>query len=495
MPSRFIAFVSALLLFYFVPAASAQYAPTKATSLPTSLSARVGYILDRPAFKHASVGVIARSMRSGTTVFERNADLALMPASNQKILTAAAALRALGPEFRYRTSVHFAAKPDAGGTLRGEVFLRGSGDPSLTSARLDGLAKSVAGSGVKRVIGRVVGDGTAFDAQVLGTGWQWDDESYYYSPQTSGLNCDGNVVLVTVRSAPRIAEPAAVFVNNRPAGEETYITVENRVQTVFGEKDSVAKISFERVRGTNRVVVAGTIPVGSKEESEAITVEDPARFAASRFVLALTKAGVTVETPLWAEAGVTPPDCPERATTESVPLAQLLKEFLKPSDNLYGEALLKTVGRGETRAAVGSISEGAKRVASLLDAAKIERGGLNVSDGSGLSTQNTVTARLLCDLLLYMDKQSPPAERAAFADGLPVGGVDGTLRARFKYTPLAGNVRAKTGTLFGASSLSGYVIAKSGERFAFSILMNHAANAAEARQAQDAIVTALYDGH
>ncbi|MBC8139268.1 MAG: D-alanyl-D-alanine carboxypeptidase/D-alanyl-D-alanine-endopeptidase [Fibrella sp.] len=489
-----VAFAHAFFFLAFSLPCIAQTVPGKSPAISTSLSTKISTILSRPTLKHASVGVLARSLKSGETVFERNPDLSLIPASNQKILTAATALRTLGPAFLYQTTVCSVAKPDAAGTLRGDLFLRGSGDPSLTTARLEDLARSVASSGVKRVIGRIVGDGSAFESQTLGNGWQWDDESYYYSPQVSGLNCDGNVVLVSVRPAARLAEPATVLINGRPVGEETYITVESRVQTVLNQKEPVARVSFERVRGMNRIVVSGTIPVGAKEESEAITVEDPSRFTASRFVLALVKAGVAVETPLWIDSGVTPTNAPVIATSESKPLTELLKDFLKPSDNLYGEALLKTVGRGEARTGSGTINAGGKRIAGLLETAKIDGGGLHVSDGSGLSVQNTVTPRLLCDLLIYVDGRFAPAERDAFTNGLPIGGVDGTLRGRFKNTPLAGNVRAKTGTLFGASSLSGYVTAKSGERFAFSILMNHSASATDARQAQDAIVTALYEG-
>ncbi|MBC7808031.1 MAG: D-alanyl-D-alanine carboxypeptidase/D-alanyl-D-alanine-endopeptidase [Akkermansiaceae bacterium] len=494
MTLRYIAFANALLVFALPLPSLAQSVPEKSRPIPSAVSAKIATILARPGLKNASVGVFARSLRSGKVTFERNADLSLVPASNQKILTATTALRTLGSAYQYRTAVCTVVAPDAEGTLRGDLFLRGSGDPSLTTARLDALAGSLAKTGIKRVIGRIVGDGTAFDNQMLGSGWQWDDESYYYSPQVSGLNCDGNVVAISVRPGARIAEPATVLINGRPVGEETYITVENRVQTVLNQKESVAKIAFERVRGMNRIIISGTIPVGAKEESEAITIEDPSRFSASRFVLALVKAGIAVETPLWIEAGATPNTAREVAASESKPLSELIKDFLKPSDNLYGEALLKTVGRGEARSGSGTISEGGKRIGRLLEAAKIDRGGLHVSDGSGLSVQNTVTPRLLCDLLIYVDAQFAPAERDAFTNGLPVGGIDGTLRGRFKNTPLAGNVRAKTGTLFGASSLSGYVTAKGGERFAFSILMNHAATAADARQAQDAIVAALYDG-
>lgn len=489
MAFRHVALVNALLVFSLPCVAFSRPAPTKAPAVAAKITA----ILARPALKHATVGVIVRSLKTGAVVFEHNADLALVPASNQKILTAATAVRALGTTFRYPTAVCAVTMPDAGGTLRGDLFLRGSGDPSLTTVRLEELARSVAATGVKRVIGRIVGDGTAFDGETLGSGWQWDDESFYYSPQVSGLNCDGNVVRVSVRPAERITEPATVWINGVLAGEETYISVDSRVQTVPGGKDRVAKVSFGRVRGVNRIVVSGTIPLGAKEESEAITVEDPARFTASRFVLALAKAGVAVETPLWIDADKTPATAREIAVSESRPMGELLKDFLKPSDNLYGEALLKTIGRGESRTGTGNIGEGGKRISRLLETAKIDGGGFHVSDGSGLSVQNTVTPRLLCDLLKYIDAGFGSAERDAFWNGLPVGGVDGTLRGRFNNTPLAGNVRAKTGTLFGVSSLSGYVSVKSGERLAFSILINHSASAADARQAQDAIVTALYE--
>ena len=123
----------------------------------------------------------------------------------------------------------------------------------------------------------------------------------------------------------------------------------------------------------------------------------------------------------------------------------------------------------------------------------MDRGGLNIADGSGLSLQNTVTARLIGAMLAYADARMPRDQRDAFWDGLPIGGVDGTIRGRFRDSASKGRVRAKTGTLFGASSLSGYVTARSGERLVFSILMNHAGSAAEARRAQDAIVAALID--
>ena len=477
-----ISIFSLSALFHSVPVAA------------QSPAAKVAAVLARPSFKNASVGVLVRSLKTGKTVFAQNPDLALIPASNQKIVTSLTALKTLGATFTYRTVLLTDAVPDTSGTLTGNLYLRGSGDPSLSSARLDELAQSVAKRGIKRVVGRIVGDGSAFDDAALGAGWQWDDEPFYYSAQVSGLNCDENVVAVSVAPGAKEGDAPLVTVNGKPSGEETYLVVERNVRTVAAGAKGAANVLFNRVRGQNRVLVSGTIPVGAKPESEDITIEDPARFTASRFVLALVTAGVAVDTPLWVEPGTTPAGATELAAVESKPLNELLKDFLKPSDNLYGEALLKTVGAKQNSGKPGSTAGGAVAVIALLKNAGIGTGGLHIADGSGLSLQNTVTPRLLCDVLTWAETKLPPADRAVFWNALPVSGTDGTIRNRFKNTPLVGQVRAKTGTLSGASSLSGYLTAKGGERFVFSILMNHYADgASDARAAQDAIVAALYE--
>ncbi|MBC8140197.1 MAG: D-alanyl-D-alanine carboxypeptidase, partial [Armatimonadetes bacterium] len=150
--------------------------PLSPVAAQSPSTAKVAAVLARPALKHASVGVLVRSLKTGKVVYSQNPELALVPASNQKILTALVALKTLGANFSYSTALLTDAAPDASGTLTGNLYLRGSGDPSLTAARLDELAQAVAKSGVKRVVGRIVGDGSAFDDAVLGAAWQWDDE-------------------------------------------------------------------------------------------------------------------------------------------------------------------------------------------------------------------------------------------------------------------------------------------------------------------------------
>lgn len=402
-----------------------------------------------------------KSLDTGKILYAKNPSTALLPASNMKLVTSSAALALLGPEFRYETRV----------LQQGDdLVLKGSGDPSLDFARLKTLAEAVKAAGMTALKGKLIVDATCFDEAVLGDGWQWDDETFYYSAQVAGLCCDENVASVTVKPEGTI---------------ETlpYFTVESRVEKATGKE---RRVVIERKRGQNAVVVSGVLGAQAEAVKEAVTVEDPARFAGVRFVEALKLAGVAVPDGLVIEKGKALLDAKPLALDQSVPLKELAKGFLKPSDNLFGECLLKTLGYQKGKA--GTTAEGARLVQEWLASRKLDTGGFHQADGSGLSRMNLVTANLILGIL------TDRAEDKVFYEALPVGAVDGTLRGRFKNTPAAGKVRAKTGTLTGASSLSGYLTTNAGEHLAFAILMNHyerANGSATARAAQDALILTL----
>ncbi|KAL6857502.1 hypothetical protein ACO1O0_004938 [Amphichorda felina] len=457
-----------------------------AQGVTASFETEVQKILQRPAFENATIGIEVRRLKTGETVFSSDAYRSLVPASNQKLLTSALALRTLGADFRYNTTVLATAKPDNDGTLDGDIWLRGSGDPSLTSARLADLAQEIADSGVKKITGKVYGDGTRFDGKRLGTGWAWDDEPYYYSAQVHGLNCDGNLVNVTVSPGKAAGHVAKVQINDRDASKEDYVTVQSVAMTGSDEG-----ISLDRERGTNTILISGSIPAGSDPVTNTITIEQPSAYAASRFALALKAAGVKVRTeptrPRKTPDGVT-----KLAVSTSQPLADLLKFFMKPSDNMYGEALIKTVGYTQNPDQAGSVDSAVAAAQAFFDDAGIDYSGVYTVDGSGLSAMNTVTATFLCSLLTYIHDSFSKSDKAIYMTALPIGGVDGTLASRFVGTPLEGNIKAKTGSLSGVSSLSGYVRAKNNELYALSILMNHVLDTTEARGGQDDIAMALY---
>lgn len=469
----------------------------------SSVSQRMDRALAAPGLKNALVGVRVLSLDSGRIVYERNPDFALMPASNQKILTAAVALHVLKPDFRFTTTVAHTGTREKDGVLHGDLILKGGGDPSLTSARLTEMARKVKNQGVRRITGHLIVDDTRFDGRFLGRGWQWDNEPYDYQPQISALNCDVNIVEVTVTPNPKAGEPPLVDLGTG----EGYLTLENTAKTVAApEKEG--GLSLLRARAKNVVQVSGTVALGAKPIKSAVTVESPSLFSGFRFLTALKGEGIEVgETVTRAlpsdDIAGNRAEMPTLAFHQSEPLSAILKAFMKPSDNLYGEVLLKAAGAAAAKTEnetatrpVGTTAGGERALRALLKAANIDASGLQVADGSGLSRNNTVTPRLLTELLAYIDHGFPEEAKKAFWEALPIGGVDGTLRRRFVGTPAEGKVRAKTGSLNGVSALSGYMTTKAGERLVFSILMNHYASGGSttmARTVQDELVLALIE--
>lgn len=510
-PYRFLSLAPAALLLFASASlhAHAQTIPSPAVAFRRSTGAevqkRIETALAAPELKNAGIGVMVRSMKDGRTLYERNADLALLPASNMKLFTATTALIKLGTDFRYKTTLLYTGKIDKNGTLNGDLYLRGSGDPSLSSERLLDMVQKLRTAGVTKINGRIVADGTAFDDQFLGGGWEWDDESYDYAAQVAGLNCDENVIALEVHPAEKIGDPAQVVIGGKNtrllAFEGTnYVRVTNTATTTASASTGAAglapgtkpaaNIDFARARATNEMRVGGTIPLGTPPVSEALTIEDPALFTATRFgeLCAIGSVNLPSVKDRRIEKGKTPPDATVIVETESTPLYDLIKQFLKRSDNLFGEALLKTVGNGKA-------SEGVKTVVETLTAGGLDLSGLSMADGSGLSRTDTVTARLITSLLIYADRKLDDNRRGALINGLPIAGIDGTLRSRMKGTAAESHIHAKTGSLSNVSSLSGYLETKTGERLVFSLLMNNfpRGEARAARVAQDAIAVALTD--
>jgi PBP4 family serine-type D-alanyl-D-alanine carboxypeptidase len=484
-----------LLLFLAVVAVPFQSLAQTAEDTKQSIDAT----LSVPVFKNAIVGVLVKSLDSGRIVYEHNADTALMPASNMKILTGTTAVARLGTTFHFTTALYRTGEITKSGELKGDLYIKGGGDPSFTSLDLIALVEEMKAAGVRKFQGHIIADATVFDDNRLGEGWEWDDEPFYYQAQVSGLNCDQNVVVFNVKPGKKVGDPAEVEtgageVAKAGIGSTRYLAIRNSVQTVTaGSKTSV---TFDRTRGRNEAVMSGTIPLDGKLVLEVLTVEEPALFTATRLFEVLDHGGIRVPKPEKQQVakGTVPKDATILATHDSQPLPRILFEFLKPSDNLYGECLIKTLGWQKT--GTGTWDDGASVIRAFLTESGVDSAGLVLADGSGLSRKDNVTPRLLVGVLEAADKRLSPDARTAFEEGLPVAGVDGTLRSRFRGTSVQGNLHAKTGSLSGVSSLSGYLTTKAGEHLVFSILMNHytsGGSTAQAHAAQDAIALALMD--
>lgn len=446
-----------------------------------TISEQIDTLLADESLQHGIQGALVKSLETGQVLYERNADIALVPASNMKLLVSAAALDRLGPDFTWKTELRAAGRVNARGVLEGDLVIKGGGDPVVETADLAKLAREVRSRGIVRVAGGVVADESMFDNRRLGWGWSWDDEPYYYSAQISALNANRNVVEVFVYPGKTVGSKAVVHV--LPASSR--IQIESSAQT--GEVGSEKAISVGRKRGRNIITVSGSIPLGHKVEGaeEEITVEEPALYVADLFRTELAKNGVRVNGE--ARVGRLPAGAQLIAQHESPPLSRVLALLNKPSDNLIAEVMLKTLGavaKGQ-----GTSSAGAEVEIEFFKRIGMDTRALSIIDGSGLSRLNFVSPRNLVTLLTHMHSHQ---HAQIFIDSLPVAGVDGTLARRMKGTPAERNVRAKTGYVSWVSSLSGYVTTSSGEPLVFSILMNnHLTRAAPARAVQDKICALL----
>ncbi|MFI1437601.1 D-alanyl-D-alanine carboxypeptidase/D-alanyl-D-alanine endopeptidase [Streptomyces fructofermentans] len=463
-------------------------APAGADAGSSGLPEAVDTILGDGRLEGGTASVVIADATSGEVLYRHRPTERLMPASNTKLTTSAAAMELLGPEYRFTTDV-LATGRRQGTALKGDLYLRGTGDPTALAADYDGLAARVAASGVTRVTGRLVADDTRFDRARLGRSWAADDESSYYSAQISALSVapdadyDTGTVIVQVAPGAAAGDEPVVTVTPRTA----YVDVDVSATTVAagGAND----LTVERGHGGGTITVAGTTPVGGPGAKEWVTVWEPTGYAAAVFRDALAAHGVRVTGPTRL-GRATPEGARLLASHDSMPLKDLLVPFMKLSNNMHAEVLTKAMGY--EAAGEGSWSAGLAAVTGYAKGVGVDTGRLRQADGSGLSRMNAFTAGQFATLLLAVRDEPWYADwyRSLPVACAPDRFVGGTLRTRMCGTPAALNARGKTGSLTGASALSGYVTDASGRELVYSVVLNNYL-AASVKPLEDAIVVTL----
>lgn len=487
-----------LILLLLVPPLGA----CSALPFPATPGARTGALEDRletvladTALDHAHWGVLVRSLASGETLFTHNADKLFVPASNMKLITGAAVLEALGPDYRYRTEVG-ATGPVQAGVLHGSLVVRGTGDPTLSARFGDdprlvfrAWADSLRARGITRVAGGIVGVDSAFADGPVGAGWAWDDLHSYYAAEFGALQFNEGAVEVQLFPSATVGEPGIVALN--PPTQ--YVPVVNRTVTTAPGTETRLRVSRDPV-GPG-ITVTGQIAADTLLAERAVAVRDPTAFYLATLRETLREAGVVVEGAALDADQLPAEDLSVwRATPlfvhRSPPLREILPAMLQPSQNWIAETLLRTLGR-ELRGE-GTADAGEAVVDSLFTLWSLPVDELRVADGSGLSRYNLISPELLAALLAHMTR-SPNWE--LWYSSLPTAGQTGTLARRLGSTPLAGNVHAKTGTLSGVRSLSGYLTTAAGERLIFSVLVNnHLRSASAVDRVVDAALLEVYGG-
>ena len=431
----------------------------------SELADQLDAALAAPPLERSYVGLLLQTQASPEegrqTLYARNADQFFIPASNAKLLTSAAVLHQLGPNYRIRTSVYGSSGP--GGLINLQVV--GRGDPTMTDLHLADLAQQLAQQGITQINQLVLQD-AYFPYFATNPTWEWGDAQWYYAPPVNSLILNGNAV--TVEIAPtQVGSPLSILWPEGLQGKAW--TIDNDTETVTGEED-LLPLTLWRTGGDGSIRAIGQLPQTAIPVSFDLAVLNPTQQFADALVSALEKQGITVaqiETTDRAEpiAGA------ELAVVESPPLQELLIPTNQNSNNLYAEVLLKTLGVTYADAPITDASTaGADAVAAVLAELGVNPVTIRLADGSGLSRHNLVTPSALVDTLQAMVLHS---EADVFRDSLAVAGVSGTLRSRLQNTPLEGRLQGKSGALTGNVSLSGYLQPLDYEPLVFSILVNH----------------------
>lgn len=445
-------------------------------------------VLAKPEIRRGMLGVKVASVATGKVVFEDNAEKYFMPASNMKNFTVATAIERLGPDHRFVTSLYTAAVPDAYGTIKGDLIIYGRGDVSMSprfnggdaGKTLDALVEKIVSLGIKRVEGDIVGDDSYFRGFAIPQGWEWDDLQWSYGAEVSALPLNDSVIDITVRPGP-----AGYTCTVKMSPYNTVIRVVNHCLT--GVQGSVRTLNVHKRLDQNILEISGTLPIGDDGFSGSISVSRPAELFASLVKLRLAEEGITVTGNYRYEkrSDGSLPSGVEIAKIESAPLSIIAANTMKPSQNMYTETLLWSLGeyaRARDQVKAGNVAAGANRttadsaeigiaeVKSFLISIGVPPDGIIQYDGSGLSRHNLITPAAVVQLYTYMAKQSRYSQ--VWRDALTIGGVDGTLRNRFRGTRASGNVRGKTGTIDQVSALSGYVKTGGGEELVFSMVVN-----------------------
>jgi D-alanyl-D-alanine carboxypeptidase/D-alanyl-D-alanine-endopeptidase (penicillin-binding protein 4) len=430
--------------------------------------------------------VVAYSLTRRQPLFELNPQTLLVPASTTKLLSAASAYESVGWDYRFETTV-WATGPIVGGTLKGDLLVAGTGDPSFDSrgfAGVDDWATALTELGILRIEGRIIGDDDAVEEPRPALAWAWDDLGYSSGVLFGALNTSENRLTVTISPGAQPGAPAELSVEPHAA----HRPLVNRAAT--SGTDVPQFLWPEQRPAEAALTIAGTIRAGAKPARLLVSAGNPTAWFAGALRHYLLVRGIAVSGEAVDIDDVQPAPQREYATLlfthRSAPLRDLLRPMLKESVNLYGEALMRlNSGPGVLPTNDAALEGLRRRVAAWGVAPDAQQ----IVDGSGLSRRNALSPEAL---VVVLQRMYDPKGESPFMQALPIAGVDGSLGNRLKGTPAAANLRAKTGTMSNIRTLAGYVTTRDKEDVALVVMVNNfEGTGAEAAAALDAMAVRL----
>jgi D-alanyl-D-alanine carboxypeptidase/D-alanyl-D-alanine-endopeptidase (penicillin-binding protein 4) len=491
-------YVSVIILVISLALVPGIFHPLKAWGTSRDIGRDLNAIVSDPAVRSARIGIVVESISAGRIIFEHNPDDPLVPASNMKLLTSAAALLVLTPDFRYETRLVTNGTVRSG-ILHGDLIVEGSGDPTI-SGYFNGddpvrvfkdWAKQLNETGINEIRGDLVIDNSAFPENPYGEGWNMDDVMRCFCAPRDAFTFNNNCIQLEI--IPSVQKGSLFQFVMEPVSD--YIRLVDKLDPRKATCRDMVRLQYTDPRTLN---ILGSKSPGSGTTVHYVPVRYPAQFGGFVLKETLASGGIKVAGDiLCARNCPNIADIAQRkndrqlvtlAVYRSVRLAEIIKVVNKLSNNLYAEMLLFAIGRMSgktftTRDAAGIAIE-------ALENAGINMNAAVMADGSGLSRYNRVTPRQLARLLQVM---ASTHYSAYFVESLPIMSVDGTLSRRLKGSRASGFIRAKTGTIAGVRSLSGYMTTYKNENLVFSIISNGHTSTAAIDRMVDKIILRLLD--
>ena len=436
------------------------------------LSDPVWSLIERGAVQDAYWSVIV-SDSAGNILESYNPEKLVRPASNLKLLTGAAYLEYLGADFTFKTKL-YGTGTLVGDVWRGDLIVRGSGDPSISGTFYDGnplflfekWVELFDSLGIKRIDGNIIGNTAYFDNEIYPKGWDWDDLTYYYGVEISALSFNNNAVDLEVLADGAVGSTPSIqwFPFNTP-----YVNFIN--EQLITPRGTRYRENYRRELGTNTIYLRSTLPAGYYE-TEPLSVPNAPLYFVDTMKRYLEIRGISVGGQILTDHQ--PYDWDDSQfklldTHESVPLSQLMVQMQKESDNFYAEMLLKTLGAQKFNTQ-GTTELGIQAVKEFMHGFGLDSTKVNMRDGSGLSSATIISASNLNRLLVNM-QHHPHFD--VFYNSLAVSGTDGTLGHRMRGSALQGRFNGKTGFITGIRALSGYLNTSGGQRLIVTITTNN----------------------
>ena len=442
-------------------AAHAAAPPNAVTQSRLTIAAALDLIVQDAKLRKAALGAYVQRLDDGLELYAHDANAQLVPASNIKIVTTAAALQIMSPDYQYPTDL--LGQVNNNGQVAGDLTIKGYGDPYLLPERVWYLANRLYFMGIRDITGDIVVDDTYFDGPRMAVGSEEDRTASAYMAPAGALSVGFNALLVHVLPNSQVNGDARIMLD--PASN--YAAVEGKVRTVAQGRSSV---NVDVVaKGERSVVrVSGRIRGDDPGRGYWRRIDNPPVFAGEVLRATLNQVGIKVRGKV--RAGIASLNAPKLLTATSPRLAELLGPLNKYSNNFMAAQLAYTAG-AKRYGSPGSWDKGRRAIEEFLtDSVKLPAGGYTLRNASGLHEVNRMSPRQMVQVLAYM--HGKPQYFPEYITSLAVAAGSGTLQDRMENTPAAHLLRAKTGTLAGASALSGYVTTQSGETLAFSFIVN-----------------------